>query len=128
MSLNGTLFKDYYGEVSFNVDNAAGRVAFDVDDYESEGQMFVAIGNFIRILSDAGYHVIAGWDDKGCGIYVIQYADVKSDWSEYRIEVLDADEYDAVRVYRMNKLDELTNALSNADEDDDYEGEFTAEL
>lgn len=125
--LQGTLFKDAYGEVHFNVDNAAGSVAFDIDDYENEGQMFNAIGQFMRILNNAGYHVIAGWDDKGCGIYVIQYANIRSDWSEYRIEVLDCEEYDAVRLYRMQKLDELANALSKDDEDD-YDGEFTAEL
>ena len=129
MSLQGTLFKDCYGEVYFNVDNAAGHVAFDMDDYENEGQMFVAIGNFMRILNNAGYHVIAGWDDKGCGIYTIQYADIKSDWSEYRIEILDCEEYDAVRLYRMNKLDELAEAYNRAASgEDDYEGEFTAEL
>ena len=126
MSLQGTLFKDHYGEAHFIVDNAMGRVSFDMDDYENEGQMFVAIGNFIRILNNAGYHVIAGWDDKGCGIYVIQYADISSDWSENRIEVLDADEYEAVKMYRMQKFKELTSALS--DDEDDYEGEFTAEL
>lgn len=128
MSLQGTLFKNAYGEAHFNVDNAAGHVAFDMDDYENEGQMFVAIGQFMRILNNAGYHVIAGWDDKGCGIYVIQYADTRSDWSENRIEILTDEEYDAVRLYRMNKLDELANALSKDEDDDNYEGEFTSEL
>ena len=124
MSLQGTLFKDCYGEVHFNVDNAMGHVAFDRKDYDKEADMWVAIGNFIRILSDAGYHVIAGWDDKGCGIFVIQYADVKSDWSEYRIEVLDADEYDSVRYFRDRKLAAL---MAHNDEDEDFPSPYTNE-
>lgn len=88
--------------------------------------MFVAIGQFIQVLNNAGYHVIAGWDDKGCGIFVIQYADIKSDWSEDHIEVLNEEEYQAVKMYRMQKFEELTSGLSN--DDDDYEGPFTAEL
>lgn len=139
MSLQGVLFKDAYGEVYFNVDNAAGSVAFDVDDYENEGQMFVAIGQFMRILNNAGYHVIAGWDDRDCGIFVLQYADVRSDWSENRIEVLNDEEYNAVKLCRMQKLDELVEAHNRAAsgyyeeddddyDDDDYDGEFTMEL
>ena len=128
MSLKGTLFKDCYGDAHFNVDNAVGHVAFDIDDYENEEQMFIAIGQFMRILNNAGYHVIAGWDDKGCGIFVIRYADISSDWSEDYIEVLNGEEYDAVKLYRLNKLDELMKAHNGAASEDDYEGEFTAEL
>ena len=126
MSLQGTLFRGPHGKTHFIVDNAMGRVTFDMDDYENEGQMFVAIGQFIQVLNNAGYHVIAGWDDKGCGIFVIQYADIKSDWSEDHIEVLNEEEYQAVKMYRMQKFEELTSGLSN--DDDDYEGPFTAEL
>ena len=122
MSLQGTLFKNCYGDAHFNVDRAEGRVAFDRKDYDKEADMWVAIGHFIRILSDAGYHVIAGWDDKGCGIFALQYADIKSDWSEYCIEILDADEYDSVRYFRDRKLMELM-----AHEDEDFPSPYTNE-
>lgn len=112
------------GDLDIRVDNADGSISFDIDDYNSKSEMFAAIGQMMKVLADAGYVVICRWDDKGCGIFVIEYALANKDYGKY-VEVLSDDEKEKLDAYRYDAFQDL---LKVNDEDEDYDGEFSMEL
>ena len=119
-AMHGMVYNDN-GDLDIRVDNADGSISFDIDDYNSKSEMFAAIGQMMKILVDADYTVICKWDDKGCGIFVIEYALADCNY----VEVLSDDEKEKLDAYRYDAFQDL---LKVDDEDEDYDGEFSVEL
>lgn len=118
-AMHGMVYNDN-GDLDIRVDNADGSISFDVDDYNSKSEMFAAVGQMMKILVDAGYIVICRWEDKGCGVFLIEYALADCNY----VEVLSDDEKEKIDAYRYDSFQDLLVT----DEDDDYDGEFSMEL
>ena len=120
-AMHGMVYNDN-GDLDIRVDNADGNIAFDVDDYNSKSEMFAAIGQMIKILTDADYTVICRWDDKGCGVFVIEYANENHD--RY-VEVLSYDEKEKLDAYRYDSFQDLL--VTDDEDDEDFESPYTNE-
>lgn len=126
-AMHGMVYNDN-GDLDIRVDNADGNIAFDIDDYNSKSEMFAAIGQMMKILTDMGYVAICRWDDKGCGIFVIEYAQVGYGKC---VEVLCEDEKEKLDAYRYDSFQFLLvgeEYREEDEEDDDDDFEFSAEL
>lgn len=43
------------------------------ENYETVGEFAVALGNIIGFLADNDYQMKCYWDDKGVGVFVIEF-------------------------------------------------------
>lgn len=84
------------------------KIVVSRDSYNSEKDMFNAIGELINHLTRNGEECLVYADDINCGIYVIAHAhdNATEDWGENRFMLVTSDEEDEILQKRKEEAEE----------------------